>query len=65
MIRIIGNAVRRVASAAKLPSVGSWLNASKSESVLDRGSCARVSESMLVLEKGVVHFAHEEHKQTT
>ena len=36
MFRQLVNAVSRKASAAKLPSVGSWLNASKPESMLDR-----------------------------
>ena len=34
MVRIIGNAVGWTANAAKLSSVGLWLNASKSESML-------------------------------
>ncbi len=34
MFRQLVNAVSRKASAAKLPSAGSWLNASKPESVL-------------------------------
>ena len=35
MVRIIGNAVGWVANAAKLPSVGLCLNASKTESLLE------------------------------
>ena len=35
MVRIVGNAVGGIPNAAMLPSVGLWLNASKSESMLE------------------------------